>query len=461
MNNLTRRSLLRGSAGLLAAGAIARPFIANAAAKTATAWFTQGFVQAEDTALRKVVADYEKQSGNKINLSIMPFGALRQKIIAALTSGVVPDLMDAEPTPILPEEAWKDRLVDVTDVVETQKAQYSPTAWLASQAYNAVKKERSHYGIPFKGAVDPFHIWSSLVEKAGYKVSDIPDRWDAFLDFFKPVQDKLRAKGMRSVYGLGLTVSTTGFAPPETFDHFIVAYGGENLVGKNGHLHADDPRVRQAALKTMTKLTTLFKEGYIPPESLNWNDADDNNDFHSKLMVMDLDGTLSTEVAMLKNNKQAYYHDVITRGMPLNDEGKPFPSFFNAFMNMIPKGAKNVAVAKEFMTYFIQPEVDNEFLKGGLGRWLPVMPKQAMHDPWWTDPKIDPHRPVYFHQGLIAPTQPFWFMGNPAYAEVWTRQVWDADFPKVVNGAMTPKQAIDRAFTRIEKIFTRYPIEAA
>ena len=31
-------------------------------------------------------------------------------------------------------------------------------------------------------------IWQSLVEKAGYKIEDIPKTWDAFYDFFKGVQ---------------------------------------------------------------------------------------------------------------------------------------------------------------------------------------------------------------------------------------------------------------------------------
>ena len=45
-------------------------------------------------ALRKLVADYEKASGNTIDLSIVPFVALRPKEVAAITSGVVPDLME-------------------------------------------------------------------------------------------------------------------------------------------------------------------------------------------------------------------------------------------------------------------------------------------------------------------------------------------------------------------------------
>ena len=87
-----RRSLLQGSLGFAAAGALARPYIANAQAKTVTLWFAQGFVEDEDVALRKAVADYEKASGNKAELSIIPFAPMRQKIVSAIASGVVPDV---------------------------------------------------------------------------------------------------------------------------------------------------------------------------------------------------------------------------------------------------------------------------------------------------------------------------------------------------------------------------------
>ncbi|HEX9440697.1 MAG TPA: hypothetical protein VF909_13505, partial [Roseiflexaceae bacterium] len=87
-----RRSLLQGAAGLAAAGVLARPYIANAQAKTMSMWFAQGFVEDEDVALRKAVAEYEKASSNKVELSIIPFAPMRQKIVSAITSGVVPDV---------------------------------------------------------------------------------------------------------------------------------------------------------------------------------------------------------------------------------------------------------------------------------------------------------------------------------------------------------------------------------
>jgi len=91
MTPLTRRSVLRGSLAIGAAGTLTVPYIANAQAKTAELWWAQGFVQEEDVAIKKVVADYGKASGNKIELSIIPFAPLRQKIVAALQSGVLPD----------------------------------------------------------------------------------------------------------------------------------------------------------------------------------------------------------------------------------------------------------------------------------------------------------------------------------------------------------------------------------
>src|SRR5437016_12806270 len=98
MSILTRRSILRSSAALAAAGTLARPYIANAAAKTAEMWWAQGFVQEEDISIKKIVADYEKASGNSIDLSIMPFAPQRQKIVSAITSGIVPDMFPSNPT---------------------------------------------------------------------------------------------------------------------------------------------------------------------------------------------------------------------------------------------------------------------------------------------------------------------------------------------------------------------------
>src|SRR5215813_6246064 len=71
MGNLSRRSVLHTSLAAVAAGTLARPYLANAAATTAEVWWAQGFVPEEDLAIKKIVADYEKASGNTIDLTAL------------------------------------------------------------------------------------------------------------------------------------------------------------------------------------------------------------------------------------------------------------------------------------------------------------------------------------------------------------------------------------------------------
>ena len=455
MQLMSRRSVIRGSVGLTAAGMLARPYIANAAASTATVWQVQGFVPEEDAAFRATVADYEKASGNKIDLSIMPFTALNQKVISALTTGEVPDLVfhDA-PATILPQNAWDNKLEDVSDVVEAHRSELSATAVLASSFYNSVTKQRAFYLVPIKQGCEPFHIWGDLVEQAGFKLSDAPKTWDAFWDFFKPMQQVLRSKGRRKLYALGMQITTVG--PNDgngLFTHFLVANGGAKIVTPDGKIHTDDPQVREAAIKSVEYMTNCYKEGYVPPEALSWNDADDNNAYHEKLLLMDLDGTLSTELAMVHDKKK--FEESVTLGLPNGNDGKPMSAPQAAGGGFIPRGAKNVAVAKDFMKFFIQPQVMNENLKQGLGRWVPSIPSLVKSDPFWLDTK-DPHLAPYVHEAVLGPTLPDFRGYNPAWGQVGAEQLWGVAHADVIRQGMMPAAAVDKAFKRADAIFSKY-----
>jgi multiple sugar transport system substrate-binding protein len=457
MTILTRRSVLRSSLGLAAAGTLGGPYIANAAATTAEMWWAQGFAKEEDVSLKRMIADYEKASGNKIDLSIIPFAPMRQKVVAALQSGVVPDIMESADLEIASMSSWDDKLVDVSDVVETQKKDFAPIAIESSFHYNGVTKKREYTLVPLRITGWPFHIWRPLVEKAGYKISDLPNTWDAFLDFFMPVQDKLRADGMRNIYAYGYQLTANGVDPIATFNAFLIAYGGQRLVTPDGRLNTGDPQVRAAAAKAIEKLTTAFKKGYVPPGVVNWNDADDNNAFHAKLMVMDIDGTISTEVAIY--DKKQDYDAIETRGLPLGNDGKPLTAQVITNGAMIPKGAKNIAAAKEFLKYAAQPKVLNEWLKGGLGRFMLPIPELVQSDPFWL--KEDPHRKAYAELTLLGPQVPIYEVYNPAIAEVNGEHLFSVAEFDVMNNGMAPELAIDKAFKRAEEIFAKYPIQQA
>jgi multiple sugar transport system substrate-binding protein len=458
MKIMSRRSAIRASLCAAVASPLARPYIANAQAKTAVYWAGQGFIPEEDVAMRKVCDDYMKESGNKLDYSLMPFMALNQKTISALTSGDVPDLifMDA-PETILPQNAWDDKIVDVSDVVAAYESQLSETAKLCSTFYNRATKKRSYYICPIKQGATPFHIWGDLVEKAGLNMSEIPKNWDGVWTYLKQVQAPLRAKGMRKIYACGLQITTVGPNDGNNlFRHFLIANGGETIVTPDGKLHTDDPKVREAAIKSVEFMTNLYKEGVVPPEALSWNDADDNNGYHEKLFVMDFDGTLSTELAMIKN-KQAFYHDMQVLAPGNKNDGTPMKTMLNAGGGYIPKGAKNVEIAKDFMKYFMQPKVMNENLKAGLGRWVPAIPQLVKDDPFWLSTEMPCLKP-YVTEAALNPTVPLYNAFSPAWGQCDSEQLWGQAHADVIKGGMTPSAAIDKAFKRCNEIFARITI---
>ena len=142
-------------------------------------------------------------------------------------------------------------------------------------------------------------------------------------------------------------------------------------------------------------------------------------------------------------------------GLALSNDGKPVPSMAGTLSALIPKGAKNVAAAKDFLKFWIQPQVINEWLKTGLGRNLPPMPSIVKNDHWWFE---DPHRAAYTQQGLLGPTVPNFWIYNPAYAQVQNEHVWMQGWMDIIQSGMAPQAAAEKAFKRVEEIFAKYPI---
>ncbi|HZU89648.1 MAG TPA: ABC transporter substrate-binding protein, partial [Stellaceae bacterium] len=203
--------------------------------------------------------------------------------------------------------------------------------------------------------------------------------------------------------------------------------------------------------------TTDYKDGYVPPGVVNWNDADDNNAFHSKLCVIDFDGTISTELALIHNKEE--YDDILTHAVPPGNDGKSLPVQVFAGGPVVPKGAKNIELAKEFLKYAIEPKVLNEYLKGGLGRWALPYPEIVKSDPFWL--KEDPHRTTYVTQTVLGTIMPIYEAYSPAIAQVNAEHVFQVAWADVVNNGMTPQAAADKAFKRAETIFAKYPIQQA
>jgi multiple sugar transport system substrate-binding protein len=164
--------------------------------------------------------------------------------------------------------------------------------------------------------------------------------------------------------------------------------------------------------------------------------------------------TISIAAAQM-DKPDLYYKEIITRGVPMGNDGKPVASVLAIAPTIIPKGSKNVDGAKALLRDFIQPANLNAYLKETRARYLPVMASIVKNDPYWTDPK-DPHRPVAVDMGLIKPTVPWWMSYNPAYSAVLSEQIWAQAEANITQNNMTPEQATEEAAKRIKQLFEQY-----
>ena len=293
MMRLSRRAVLTAAA----AAAAAKPRPAKAAG-VVNVWWTQGFYEAENKAVIDAMAAWEKETGNKVNLTIIVGADLIAKLIAGMQFQDVPDLVHTVTGDrfLVPQASWNDQLVDVSDVLDSQKAELHPTAVANSRFYNKVLKKYSYYAVPLKCSTLMEQAWRPLIQEAGFSDADIPKTQDAFHDFFQIVQDKLRSKGKR-ICGLGYSMATKEADSGTLFHAFLAAYGGVGIVTPDGKLGIDNPVVQKAAMTALDRLTTPYKKGYVPPGAINWGDVDNNNAFYARQIVMTPNATISISVA--------------------------------------------------------------------------------------------------------------------------------------------------------------------
>src|SRR6478736_3554737 len=173
-------SLAVAAAGLFAAAAPA-----FAQQKTITVWWGKGFYRSEDDALLDTIKKFEAKTGIKVELSQYAIQDMIPKTVAALDSGTVPDVAYSDTYDVQVQGKWafEGKLEDLGDILTPMKSAFAPNTLDASILYDDVAKKKAYYGFPLKQQSMHVQIWNDLLEKAGFKQSDIPNKWEDYWTF--------------------------------------------------------------------------------------------------------------------------------------------------------------------------------------------------------------------------------------------------------------------------------------
>ena len=447
-------------------GAIAAIMLASAGPVLAqdklTVWWVKGFYKSEDDALYAAIKKYEDKTGVKVDLSQYAVQDMIPKTVAALDSNTPPDVAyaDVYDFQVLGKWAFDGKLEDISDVTTPIKDRFAPNTIETTFLYNDKAKKKAYYGFPTKQQTMHIEYWIDMLEKAGFKESDIPTGWKDYWSFWcDKVQPAYRkATGTRG-FGIGQPMGVDSSDSFYSFLTFADAYNVK-LVDDDGKLLVDDPKVKEGLIGALTDYTAPYTKGCTPPSSTSWKDPDNNVAFHNKTTVMTHNATISIAAKWLDdaNNeglkpeerelgKKSYYELIRTAGFPNKPDGSKMVYRTAVKAGAVFADSKNKTRAKEFVAFLLQEENLTPYVEGALGRWFPVT-KAGQARPFW---QADRHRKSV-HDQYANGTVMFEFTRNYKFTILNNENVWAKAMNRVVSEKMPVDKAVDELIARIKAV---------
>ncbi|WP_024337672.1 ABC transporter substrate-binding protein [Bradyrhizobium japonicum] len=450
------------SLAVAAVGLFAATAPAFAQQKTITVWWGKGFYRSEDDALIETIKKFEAKTGIKVELSQYAIQDMIPKTVAALDAGTVPDVAYSDSYDVQAQGKWayEGKLEDLTDIMEPIKGRFVQNTLDASILYNDVAKKKAYYGFPLKQQSMHVQIWNDMLEKAGFKQSDIPNDWAGYWTFWcDKVQPAIRKATGQRVYAVGQPMGVESTDSFQSFYTFMDAYHVK-LVDDDGKLLVDDPKVRDGLIKAMKDYTDTYIKGCTPPSSTTWKDPDNNVAFHNKTIVMTHNFTISIAAKWFEDlqnqaltqeqrdaGKKAYEQDIITASFPKAPDGSTIKYRSDVKTGLVFTAAKNKAEAKQFISFLLQEENVRPYIEGALGRWFPVT-KESQESPFW---QADKHRKAVYAQ-FKGGTAAFDFTKNWKFTILNNENVWAKAMNRVVSEKVPVDKAVDELIARIKQV---------
>ncbi|MEM3386028.1 MAG: extracellular solute-binding protein [Nitrososphaeria archaeon] len=405
------------------------------------------FVAAEQLAMLQNVRSFEEKTGIKVDITFLSYTDVRTKLMQALEAKKPPDIANAQSyTLVLP--AWRGQLEDVSDLFTSDiRNEMHPICLEVATMYDSTKKSKSLYAVPVFLNANFASYWSDLMAQAGYK--EIPEDWGGYWDAFKSAQKKLN---IPDLYALAWPLSEATRDTPDTFEQLLLHLGAKILTS-DLLINVEDPKFQQAVKDALSFLVNLYNEGYIPPGATTWDSSGNNNAVLGKKALWTSNATLSIPCSLYERDRNAYNNLLKTVHWPKAPDGSNPPYYWETRAAIIPKGAK-VELAKEFLSFLMKKENYEPWIKGTLGKYLPMY-KSSLEDTFYTN---DPHRNAAAKYLKERPAAPYSSNISPAAGQWVVENGWAKMMSRVIVDKWSIENAAAEAFERIRQINKEYKV---
>ncbi|MFM9693282.1 extracellular solute-binding protein [Streptomyces europaeiscabiei] len=292
--------------------------------KSLTFWIST--VPGQDAGWKKMVAQYEKETGVKVKLVNIPYDGYTTKLHNAAQANSLPDVAAV---PAL-DPIWSNKLIDLSSIANNKTNKINAN-FLAKDSSGKV------LSIPSDVTASGMFINKSLFEKAGVSYPTSPQKTWTWTDFIKAaneVREKTKAK-----YSLTFDQS------PSRLRAMVYEMGGK-------YVHADDSgkfSVDEATKKAVNYFVGLNDDKTMP-KSVWTSGADPSAMFQSGDVVAYWSGVWQVP-AFAESIKKFEWASVPTPAQPVQASDVNSGGMTVGFNN----NADAAAAAKKFLSWLYEP----------------------------------------------------------------------------------------------------------
>ncbi|MER8554109.1 ABC transporter substrate-binding protein [Mesorhizobium sp. M0220] len=351
----TRRNFLKGAGGVSAAVLTGFPMPALSQSSEVTIISDENNADALQI-LRRIAADFEKQSGTKVVINNMDHEAHKTAIRNYLVAGA-PDVCFWFSGNRMRAFVNRGLFDDISDLFEKEKYKDALGA-----TTGAVTVDGKQYGLPTGGTMWGMFYRKDVFAEHGLTV---PATWDEFLAYGQ----KSKAAGL-----IPVSIGTKELWPAAGwFDQMNLRINGldKHFALMNGKMAYTDPALKPV----FDHWEELIRQGFFTPDqtSFGWQEA-------GAFLAQKKAGMMNLGAFVKATFPEQDLEQLTFAPFPKIDAALDRYEEFSVNSVHIPANAKNKAGAREFLAFFYQPENFGPYLEPG-GNVPPRNDLPASKDP--------------------------------------------------------------------------------
>src|SRR5690242_7507015 len=142
-------------------------------------WWEGGFTPGEDDAVREMMAAFERKTDKTVELVFIPQEAMPDRLQTAVDAGELPDFeFGSTADRLVPRWAHEARLVELSAALGPLTTLIDRDALAWATLPDGRTGREGLYGMPMVRFTHHVHVWKSLLEQAGFTLTDIPKEWE-------------------------------------------------------------------------------------------------------------------------------------------------------------------------------------------------------------------------------------------------------------------------------------------